>query len=477
MENAMLRLKHPTLGAFLSAALLLTVIGSTPALADARTSAEFALATCRGALDDLGTVDALARANNWAAAPEGALGPESPVVKLRSTWAVTQGEDKFLVATGTGVIAGTSGESNLCLVMFPDRKPQRKAFFDVMSAGLALKPALDATFPTGHMEIYEIKGGGPRKLILQLISSADGNVMMASMASLDVPAGALQPRAAAVDGSVRAFHAFDADTVYVLGRDGNLWREFGAWNNALQPRERVDGNVQAFQPLDGRLVYVLGSDGKLWREFGAWNNPRRPRQNVDGHVRAFQALDGEIVYVLGSDGKLWREFGAWDNFEQPRQQVDAQVHAFQALDAGTVYVLGNDGNLWREFDGWDNPDQPRVQVDASVRAFQALDAATVYVLGSDGNLWREVGSFDNAEQPRVWVDGNVNAFQALNTRTVFVLGSDGKLWREQGTMHTRSQVAANVLAFQAIDDDTVYVLCPGNILFRMHVPKERSVAQ
>jgi hypothetical protein len=143
--------------------------------------------------------------------------------------------------------------------------------------------------------------------------------------------------------------ALDAHTVYVLGTDGDLWRELGTWNNARQPRDHVDGSVQVFQPLNADIAYVLGADGKLWRECGAWDNAQQPRQNVDGQVRAFQALDASMVYVLGNDGKLWREFGTWNNAMQPRIQVDGSVRSFQALDVDMVYVLGNNGNLWREF--------------------------------------------------------------------------------------------------------------------------------
>jgi hypothetical protein len=471
------RTKNLLLSAFLPAALLCPLIASAPALANSATSAAFTLATCRGAMDDLAKVDAIAREKNWETAPGDFAAAQNNLVKIRSGWKVTQGEDQFLVATGLSQVGGNIGGGNLCMVMFPGMKVQRGEFFSAMSAAMELTPMANMALPQGHMEMFEIKSSGPGKQMLQLMTLNDGNVVMTGMVSMNVSASPQGAAASQVDGSVRAFRALDANTVYVLGTDGNLWREFDTWNNPLKPRNQVDRNVNTFQALDANTVFVLGTDGSLWREFGTWNNTRRPRNYVDGSVQAFQALDISIAYVLGTDGNLWREFGAWDNSQQPRQNVDGHVRAFQAIDASMAYVLGNDGKLWREFGTWNNVLQPRQNVDASVSAFQALDANTVYVLGNNGNLWREFGTWNNAKRPRVQVDGNVKAFQALDATTVYVLGTDGNLWREQGTMQTRTQVASNVLAFQAVDDNTVYTLCAGDILFRMHVPHAEPIAE
>jgi uncharacterized caspase-like protein len=270
-----------------------------------------------------------------------------------------------------------------------------------------------------------------------------------------------------VDESVRAFQALDASTVYVLGTDERLWREFGTWNNAQQPRIRVDETVRAFQAIDATTVYVLGSNGRLWREFGTWDNARQPRVAVAENVKAFQALDANTLYVLGTDGKLSREF-AVGNAQQRRIQVAENASAFQALDANVLYVLGTDGRLWRGFDAGSSQ-QRGMAVDANVKAFQALDAHTVYVLGTNGRLWREFGTWDNPRQPRVEVDADVTAFHALDATTVYVLGSNGRLWLEHGTMQTRSEVAASVQGFQALDDGTVYVLFADKSLRRQQI--------
>jgi hypothetical protein len=458
------------LGVALPYALIFPFIAGAPAMADSTTSAEFTRATCLGAMDDLAKVDVMAREKNWATAPEAAAGAQNNAFKMRSAWSVTQGDDKFLVATGDSHVGGNVGTGTLCMVMFPGKNVRRDEFFTTMSAGMELTSTATMSFPQGYMEIYEIKSSGPNKQILQMMSLNDGTLMLSSLMSMTAPPTPPAPvvaAATAVDGSVRAFRARDAHTVYVLGSDGNLWCEFGTWDNAEQPRIQVDGSVSAFQALDADVVFVLGSDGNLWRELGTAYNAQQPRVQVDRNVKAFQAIDSTVVYVLGKDSKLWRQFDTASNAEQPRQNVDGQVSAFQALDADTVYVLGSDKKLWREFGTWNNAEKPRQNIDREVRAFQAVDADVVYVLGTDGNLWREFGTGYNAQQPRVQVDGSVKAFQALDATTVYVLGSDGNLWLEQGTMQTRKLVATGVLGFQAIDDHTAYVLCPGEILFRV----------
>jgi hypothetical protein len=458
----------------LSGALLWPLI-CAPAFADPRTAAEFTLTTCRGALDDPAKVDAMAVEQHWTSAPEGYSDTQNNLGKLRSAWTVGEGEDKFIVATGTSQNAGNDGTSNICMVMFPDAKVQRNEFYNVISAAMDLKPIGIMTLQQARIEMFEIKDEGRAKLILQLMSLNNGKLTMAGLVSVSA-SGSKQPGTVPVDGSVRAFRGLDASLVYVLGTDGKLWREFETWNNVLQPRQNVDNNVNSFQALDAQIVYVLETDGTLWRDFSVWNNTRRPRNYVDGNVQSFQALDINIAYVLGTDGKLWREFGSWDNTQQPRQHVDGHVRAFQAIDSSITYVLGDNGNLWREFGTWNNVLQPRIRVDGNVRAFQALDTNVVYVLGEDGNLWREFGTWSNTQRPRVQVDGDVKAFQGVSEDIVYVLGTDGNLWREQGAMQTRTKVASNVLGFHAIDDNTVYVLCPGGGLFRTQVAHSAPAA-
>jgi hypothetical protein len=47
------------------AALIVPLIASTPAFADVRTAAEFAVTTCRSIVDDPAVADAMAREQNW----------------------------------------------------------------------------------------------------------------------------------------------------------------------------------------------------------------------------------------------------------------------------------------------------------------------------------------------------------------------------------------------------------------------------
>jgi hypothetical protein len=134
--------------------------------------------------------------------------------------------------------------------------------------------------------------------------------------------------------------------------DRKLWRETGDANN----RTLVDSNVAAFQALDTATVYVVGTDGNLWRESTSAN-----RVWVDGNVDKVQALDATTVYVRSRDFSLWRETGDM----RTRTWVDGNVYQFQALNTSMVYVAGGDGTLWREVGTMSN----RAEVDANLMGF------------------------------------------------------------------------------------------------------------
>ena len=146
---------------------------------------------------------------------------------------------------------------------------------------------------------------------------------------------------------------------FVRGTDGNLWLETGPWGNVpqmIQNRLQVDMMVNdtfaqvggnriwrpPFQPLSANEIFVLGFDGNLWRETGPFGDVSQimaTRLQVDGTVSQFWALDSETLFVLGTDGNLWLETGPWGDFPymiQNRLQVDGTVSAFQVMDSGIV---------------------------------------------------------------------------------------------------------------------------------------------
>jgi hypothetical protein len=148
-----------------------------------------------------------------------------------------------------------------------------------------------------------------------------------------------------VDGNVASFQALDATTVYVLGKDGNLWRENGSMSN----RSQVDGNVASFQALDATTVYVLSKDGTLWQETGDMHT----RSQVDGNVLQFQALSTNLIYVLGTNGTLWRELGNMNN----RNEVDANLMGFTAPSSPSSSLTFNSNVTFSDstpIGGWVN---------------------------------------------------------------------------------------------------------------------------
>jgi hypothetical protein len=117
-------------------------------------------------------------------------------------------------------------------------------------------------------------------------------------------AGSAQARTL-VAGNIAAFQYFaSGDMIFVLTTDSILWRRQGDGK-----AEQVDQSVATFQAINSQTVFVLGKDGRLWREISG----RSQAMLVDRDVlvtsgkTAFHADDPAHVFLLGSDHKLWLE--------------------------------------------------------------------------------------------------------------------------------------------------------------------------
>jgi hypothetical protein len=220
--------------------------------------------------------------------------------------------------------------------------------------------------------------------------------------------------------SVIEFRATEAGPLFVLEKDGTLWRAEGDGSN----RAFLDHEVGDFQPI-GDVVYIAGTDKRLWR----LHADGKTRDLVDENVAAFQGINSTLVFVLGTDGALWRETRDFHN----RVKVGQPIAAFEYVaDGDTAYVSTPGHILWRQ----NGADPPR-QVDHDVAAFHAVDKTLIYVLATDGRLWQELGDRSQA----VLVDGDLAvklgraAFQFASTgdvegQVVYVLDRKHELWAE-----------------------------------------------
>lgn len=220
--------------------------------------------------------------------------------------------------------------------------------------------------------------------------------------------------------SVSRFRASEAGPLFVLEKDGTLWRSDGEGSN----RTFVDHEVGDVQPA-GDSLYVLGTDKRLSR----LHADGKGRDPVDEKVSAFQAVDSTTVFVLGSDGALWRETGDMHN----RVKIGQPVQAFEYLgDGDATYILTPTHFLWRQ-----TGKEPPRQVDHDVAAFHAVDASLVYVLATDARLWQELDDRSKA----VLVEGDLAvklgpaAFQFASKgdvegQAIYLLDRKHGLWAE-----------------------------------------------
>jgi PDZ domain len=169
----------PLLRAMLPCALVCSLIGGSTALADSKSSAEFTLATCLAAMDDLARVEVLAKENNWADKTPANSAAMSKFLKSQSTWEVTQGEDKFIVATGVYQSGENSPARNVCTVLFPGKNVNREEFFNLISTSVELTFKSDTRFPQTRGELYGIKSDRTDGLGLYITSRSDGTLISA----------------------------------------------------------------------------------------------------------------------------------------------------------------------------------------------------------------------------------------------------------------------------------------------------------
>ena len=158
--------------------------------------------------------------------------------------------------------------------------------------------------------------------VLQVaVLGPDGNLWQESTPFGTVP----NPGRQLIASNVQAFQMFSNPTTapvfYILKADDSLWLG----------EQQIDYGVAAFDAIDANTVCVLGKDGNLWLEHGPFNSVPAPRAQIDGSVASFYALDANTIYVLSTDRSLWLEFGPFGEVPPDRQLVDCNVAVFVAI--------------------------------------------------------------------------------------------------------------------------------------------------
>jgi hypothetical protein len=231
---------------------------------------------------------------------------------------------------------------------------------------------------------------------------------------------------------------FSSTTVYELDTLGNVWLGShqpgrGTW---------VEGNVAKIISAGDGGFYVLGTDGNLWKESFILTSVVGTTW-VDGQVKDFAPSNAcGLIYALGSDGNLWLEGIGWQH--SGRTWIDGGVVSFTLANDGSslgaLYVLHSDGNLWKET-AWGGS---RTWVDGNVAAFLPVGPSSVFVQGTDGNLWLEEIGWQ--QLGRTWVDGNVAAFSVAGDGSLVVMGMDGNIWNEQIGWQANGRTLLNNIA-------------------------------
>jgi Rap1a immunity proteins len=165
------------MGKIIGFALLFALTAAGPALADGNWAAEFALKTCLPAMDDLATVEATAKENNWSRYPPISLANPTLAAALKTQihWSATHAGKKFSVYTGTNPVAGIFP---YCGIEFNDvdhhNNISRDEFFATISASLELKMVSDGTYIRLRVEYYDVETGAYENVRISIKTQLNG---------------------------------------------------------------------------------------------------------------------------------------------------------------------------------------------------------------------------------------------------------------------------------------------------------------
>jgi hypothetical protein len=219
--------------------------------------------------------------------------------------AVDQNIAAFQVSDGHLFLLGTDGT----LLRAKADGSEKSRVDATVAAFYAVNAGLIYVMGTDHRLWRELGDAGKRTEVDRSVKDfqpVDGSVIyvLGADGQLWREVGNAQSRSF-VASQVVAFQYLPVgnDTTYVQVADGVLWRRKGSG----QP-ERVDQAVAAFHAVDAEIVYVLDNDGRLWREAGGRDHAVLVDRGVlPGIGRAAFQADATHVYLLGRDHKLWVE--------------------------------------------------------------------------------------------------------------------------------------------------------------------------
>jgi hypothetical protein len=104
----------------------------------------------------------------------------------------------------------------------------------------------------------------------------------------------------------------------------------------MQSRQPVDSNVNDIQPLDADTIFVMGHDGNLWLETSTNGNFVSGDQTIKtrtlittNDIGASVALNKEEVYCTDSGLNLWYAYSPWG--PSNRSKVDSNVNGCYSL--------------------------------------------------------------------------------------------------------------------------------------------------
>ena len=155
-------------------------VSSDTVYADANSSTQLLVTTCLKPISDLAQVDRIAQEKRWKKNTSVARTKDQSTFKSRSIWNVTHDGEEYVVTTATD--KSNDGKlMNVCMVIFNNASVRGADFQTRLSELLKLKMLAETKFSNANMFVYEVENGQPPRVLLQLMTNADGNTIQAAI--------------------------------------------------------------------------------------------------------------------------------------------------------------------------------------------------------------------------------------------------------------------------------------------------------
>lgn len=267
-------------------------------------------------------------------------------------------------------------------------------------------------------------------------------------------------------GSVVAAWGSDADNVYVLGSNGNMFRCSAGTTICTDLASGTTQFLNAVWGSDAAHVYAVGDNGSIV-QCSAGSNACTPL-NSNTSVRFYSVwADGANVYAAGEGGVVRCAVGS-NTCTKLTTGTSSYFMSVWGSDAANVYAVGGSAGAVRCAAG-SNTCTP-LTLSISPYAVWGSDAANVYVVGAGGGVVRCAAASNTCTTLTVGVSSYLNAVWGSDAANVYAVGQNGAVVRCAAGSNTctplNSGTTQDLISVSGSDAAHVYAVSHTGVVVR-----------